>query len=383
MQCTYKIGTTGIDVATISFEVEKNDVESVLSLLKKRKNNGDSKIKNLSETNAVISLASHRFVCGYENKRHTPYATVEIHSALQDGDNLANLKMTELIDKYDVIAEELEMEYGISWMKNQKETAHFSRLELNITIETEYSFLTYLRFFKLLAYAVLKKGGVLSTFSTANSFKRAIEIETLKCDRPTYALRIYNKIREISQKLNCLPPTANLLRIEFLYKKTQTIKTDFGDRAFMQFSDEIIKRAFLSRFTKIMTKVNKYIREKLLLAPDHVGACDTVANVIARHCVDGLIADHAAILGEFSYYENYYGIPILFDTRDLGAAIKKLYVSQILTSQCSLDEHVHSFDGTINSMDYGRSVLQSQYMYAEEILNKIYHSKEYNVVLER
>ena len=94
MQCTYKIGTTGIDVATISFEVEKDDVESVLSLLKKRKNNGDSKIKNLSETNAVISLASHRFVCGYENKRHTPYATVEIHSALQDGDNLANLKMT-------------------------------------------------------------------------------------------------------------------------------------------------------------------------------------------------------------------------------------------------------------------------------------------------
>ena len=43
MQCTYKIGTTGIDVATISFEVEKDDVESVLSLLKKRKNNGKKK----------------------------------------------------------------------------------------------------------------------------------------------------------------------------------------------------------------------------------------------------------------------------------------------------------------------------------------------------
>ena len=58
MQCTYKIGTTGIDVATISFEVEKNDVESVLSLLKKRKNNGDSKIKNLSETTRIRSCAS-------------------------------------------------------------------------------------------------------------------------------------------------------------------------------------------------------------------------------------------------------------------------------------------------------------------------------------
>ena len=43
MQCMYKIGTTGIDVATISFEVEKDDVESVLSLLKKRKNNGKKK----------------------------------------------------------------------------------------------------------------------------------------------------------------------------------------------------------------------------------------------------------------------------------------------------------------------------------------------------
>lgn len=383
MQCTYKIGTTGIDVATISLEVEKNAVERVLSLLKKRKSNADTQIRNLSETNAVIILGSHRFVCGYENKRHTPYATVEIHSALQDGNNLANLKMTELINKYDVVADELEREYGISWLIDQKETAHFSRLELNTTIETEHSFLTYLRFFKLLAYAVLKKGGLLSAFSTANSFKRAIETETLKCDRPTYALRIYNKSREISKKLNCLPPTANLLRIEFLYKKAQTIKTDFGDLPFLQFSDEIIKRSFLSRFTKIMTKVNEYIREKLLLAPDCVGACDTVANIIARHCMNGLITDHAAILGEFSYYENYYGLPILFDVRDLEAVIKKLYVSQILTHQCSLDEHVHSFDGTINNMDYGRSVLQSQYMYAEEILNKIYHSKEYNVVLER
>ena len=35
-----------------------------------------------------------------------------METTLQDGDNLANLKMTELIDKYDVIAEELEMEYG-------------------------------------------------------------------------------------------------------------------------------------------------------------------------------------------------------------------------------------------------------------------------------
>ena len=75
-----------------------------------------------------------------------------------------------------------------------------------------------------------------------------------------------------------------------------------------------------------MTKVNKYIREKLLLAPDHVGACDTVANVIARHCVDGLIADHAAILGEFSYYENYYGIPIylILETLELRS---KSYMS--------------------------------------------------------
>ena len=151
-----------------------------------------------------------------------------METTLQDGDNLANLKMTELIDKYDVIAEELEMEYGISWMKNQKETAHFSRLELNITIETEYSFLTYLRFFKLLAYAVLKKGGVLSTFSTSNSFKRAIEIETLKCDRPTYALRIYNKSREISQKLTVCHQQQTCYELNFFIKRLRPSKQILG-----------------------------------------------------------------------------------------------------------------------------------------------------------
>ena len=36
MQCMYKIGTTGIDVATISFEVEKDDVESVVREIEQR-----------------------------------------------------------------------------------------------------------------------------------------------------------------------------------------------------------------------------------------------------------------------------------------------------------------------------------------------------------
>ena len=183
-------------------------------------------------------------------------------------------------------------------------------------------------------------------------------------------MRIYNKSKEISQKLNCLPPTANLLRIEFLYKKAQTIKTDFGDISIAQYTDEMLKRAFLSRFTKFMDKANAYIHEKLLLAPDCIGSCDTVTNIIQRHCNSGIITDHAAILAEFVYYENYYGMPLLYDNK-------------VLTTRYTLEQHIHSFDNAIQKLEYGQSTLVNQYTYAEEILYKMFHPCECEVVLDR
>lgn len=93
MKCVYKIGLTGIDVATVSLQVTKENVEEILAVLRERKHDGDERIKNLSDTNGVVVIGSHRFICGYENKGHTPYANIEIHSALQDGNNLANMQI--------------------------------------------------------------------------------------------------------------------------------------------------------------------------------------------------------------------------------------------------------------------------------------------------
>lgn len=383
MKCAYKIGLTGIDVATVSLQVSKENVEEILTVLKEKKHKGDERIKNLSETNGVVTIGSHRFVCGFENKGHTPYANVEIHSALQDGNNLTNMQMQNLLERYDMVAGLLAREYGILLVQEQKQTARFSRLELNITFKTEHSFLTYFRFFKLLSYSILRKGGTVNLTGSVDNFRKAFECETIKCDRSTYSVRIYNKSKEISQKLNCLPPTANLLRIEFLYKKAQTIKTDFGDISIAQYTDEMLKRAFLSRFTKFMDKANAYIHEKLLLAPDCIGSCDTVTNIIQRHCNSGIITDHAAILAEFVYYENYYGMPLLYDKRDLGSAVKRLYDNKVLTTRYTLEQHIHSFDNAIQKLEYGQSTLVNQYTYAEEILYKMFHPCECEVILDR
>lgn len=383
MKCAYKIGLIGIDVATVSLQVSKDNVEEILTVLRERKHNGDERIKNLSETNGVVTVGSHRFICGYENKGHTPYVNVEIHSALQDGNNLTNMQMKDLLERYDMVAGLLAREYGILLVQEQKQAARFSRLELNITFATKHSFLTYFRFFKLLSYVILKKGGTVNLTGTVDNFRKAFECETIKCDRSTYAIRIYNKSREISKKLNCLPPTANLLRIEFFYKKAQTIKTDFGDIFITQYTDEMIKRAFLSRFARYMDKVNAYIHEKLLLSPDYIGSCDTVTNIIQRHCNNGIITDHAAILGELAYYENYYGMPLLFDIRDLSSVVKRLYDNTILTTGYTLEQHIHSFDYAIHNLEYGQSTVVNQYTYAEEILYKMYHPCECEVVLDR
>ena len=51
MKCAYKIGLTGIDVATVSLQVSKENVEEILTVLKEKKHKGDERIKNLSETN--------------------------------------------------------------------------------------------------------------------------------------------------------------------------------------------------------------------------------------------------------------------------------------------------------------------------------------------
>lgn len=111
------------------------------------------------------------------------------------------MQIKDLLERYDVIADVLEREYGILLARKQKQTACFSRLELNITFATEHSFLTYFRYFKLLSYAILKKGGTVNLTATVDNLRKAYEYETIKCDRSTYGIRIYNKGREISKKL--------------------------------------------------------------------------------------------------------------------------------------------------------------------------------------
>lgn len=60
MKCVYKIGLTGIDVATVSLQVTKENVEEILAVLRERKHDGDERIKNLSDTNGVVVIGSHR-----------------------------------------------------------------------------------------------------------------------------------------------------------------------------------------------------------------------------------------------------------------------------------------------------------------------------------
>ena len=70
------------------------------------------------------------------------------------------------------------------------------------------------------------------------------------------------------------------------------------DISIAQYTDEMLKRAFLSRFTKFMDKANAYIHEKLLLAPDYVlDPAIQSTNIIAETLQQtALITDHAAIL---------------------------------------------------------------------------------------
>lgn len=76
-------------------------------------------------------------------------------------------------------------------------------------------------------------------------------------------------------------------------------------------------------------------------------------------------------------------MPLLFDIRDLSSAVKRLYDNRGLTTGYTLEQHIRSFDYAIHNLEYGQSALVNQYTYAEEILYKMYHPCECEVVLDR
>lgn len=372
----YRIGMVGLDRGRVSLPVNYEEVMAILDFLKKNKKT-DKNIILITEQKAVVMVENNRFLCGYEPKTQSPYMSIEIFARTPDGNNLKNMRMQEFIMRYDITASALKKGYGICIPEDRKKYGTFTELEVNLTFPVRFPFNVYARYLRLLSTVI---GGQISTYEVAGKdINDAIEKESILCQHGTYAVRIYNKGKQLEKKINC-KSLNYLMRLEFVYLKGQIIVTDFGKISFWEISDEMLTRAFQKRFSKFFNNIEKYLQMKLKLAPG-IGKQDTVANVIARNCRDGFIINHAGILAELLAYEIQYSVPCLYDIRDIEIAVNNLQLKGILTMQCTKKEHTDSF--LYREMHFTQGTLQYQHELEKEIISNVYSPLEKTVFLDQ
>ena len=360
---TYDVGLVGIDMGRVSIPVTEEETERVLSILRDRQSVGDRAVIVATDRKGVLMAGDVRLSCGFEPRSRKPYMGMEVFAKNPDGNNLRNMGMQKFLEKYDTAASVLRDWYQIGLPMERKAEGRFTELELNMTFPTEFPFTTYARFIRLLTAAI---GGEISTVEkSGKSMDEAIKEESILCSHGTYAIRIYNKSKQIEKKLKCTS-LKHLMRFEFVYKKGQILDTDFGKRFFTDFSDELIRKAFQKRFFGFFSKIDKYLMEKEQIGTG-VGRRDTVANIIARYCQNGVITSQACIIGELMAYEVQYGVPIILDIQDLKAAIEYLQTAGILDLRYRLEDHINSFNAAYQQMHFSKGSLNYQTELATEI----------------
>ena len=366
---TYDVGLVGIDMGRVSLPVIEEEIERVLSILMNRQRAGDRAVIVATDRKGVLMAGDVRLSCGFEPRSRKPYMGMEVFAKNPDGNNLRNMGMQKFLEKYDTAASVLREWYQIGIPMEHKAEGRFTELEVNMTFPTEFPFTTYARIIRLLTAAI---GGEISTVEkSGKSMDEAIKAESILCNHGTYAVRIYNKSKQIEKKLKCTS-LKHLMRFEFLYKKGQIIDTDFGARFFTDFTDELLQKAYQKRFFGFFNKVDKYLMAKEQLGPG-VGRKDTAANIIARYCQNGVITSQACIIGELMAYEVQYGVPLILDIRDLRFAMEHLQSAGILDLRYRLEDHINSFNTAYQQMRFSQGSLNYQYELAKEIKEHFWH----------
>lgn len=375
----YNVGMIGVDRGRIALPVTKEEIQMVLGIMMNRQRAGDRSIIVATEKKGAMMIRGERISCGFEPRSKAPYMGVEIFAKEADGNNLQNMGMQKLIQKYDEAAYALKEYYQIEIPMERKSEGRFSELELNLTFPTDFPFSAYTRFLRLLSAAI---GGKISTFEKGGSnMEDAIKKQSILCSHGTYAVRIYSKSKEIEKKLKCTS-LRHLMRCEFVYKKSQIIDTDFGSRLFTDFSDEMLEKAFQKRFQGFFDEIDKYTEKKSKVAPG-VGRKDTAANIILRHCQNGIITNQASIIGEVMAYEVQYGVPLILDIRDLKKAIQYLQIAGLIDGRYRIEEHVNSFNVAYQQMRFSQGSLNYQYELAIEIKKNFWSPVAIQVYLDQ
>lgn len=148
------------------------------------------------------------------------YARLDIFVRDKLHGNLQNKTVVEYQRMIKRIFQYLYEEYGITVnFQNLK----FSEMEINCTFELKEEFHKYHRILRLMMFNLPRSFKKLGQISSINKREQRIESETFYRGNSSTEVKIYDKKKHLEQTIQ-FRLEENMMRIEFILKKSQKIK---------------------------------------------------------------------------------------------------------------------------------------------------------------
>lgn len=266
--------------------------------------------------------------------------------------NLQNRTVEEYKDKIKRVFQYLSEEYGISV---DLQYLKFSEMEINCTFELEEEFYKYHRVLRLMMVNLPKSFKKMGQVSGVNKKEQCLESETFYRGNASMETKIYDKKKQLKQTIQFVADK-NIMRIEFILKKSQKIKEVFKSTLVSDLTDEKINEFYYKQFERLFERPYRKWQienEKQL------------NRMIIYHKRKNRKYWKSNLLRECSNKEQKDQIPLLLDIKNLLAQVKVL----------DKDGHYKRVEkGILKQCSYSDVYLQHDSDKAEEIITKVHEA---------
>lgn len=287
------------------------------------------------------------------------YARMDILVGNELQGNLQNITVAEYHKKIKRIFQYLYEEYGITVnLQNLK----FSEMEINCTFELKEEFYKYHRVLRLMMFNLPKSYRKLGQVSGINKREQRIEAETFYRGNSSTEVKIYDKKKHLEQTIQ-FKLEENMMRIEFILKKSLKIKEVFKSTLVSNLTDEKINKFYYQQFLRLFEKPYRKWQ---------IENGNQLRDMITYHKNKSKNCWKSNLLRECSNTEQVNQVPLLLDVNDLLIQVKVL----------DKDRHYQRITkGILEQCNYNNIYLQNDAEKAEEIISKVKFA--YNNYLNR
>ena len=210
----------------------------------------------------IFSLGNFSLVCG---NYAFGYANLEIHAADKNRNNLYNMQVSDIKMKLPDILLFFQERYGICFCKES--LFKVSKMEINATLEMKEKPEKYVDCLALLQYGFTGANGAYATYYTRENMLPKLETLYLvnTNDNKNYAIKVYDKNRELKAKKCDTYGHNNCLRLEITIKKQCELKTIIPSLRLADLKDDNITQYFLKRFNKAIFRVDAFLQDRMRL----------------------------------------------------------------------------------------------------------------------